>query len=145
MFGRLLRLALKTMACLVLLVASLVAAASSIHWLRRPPPDSAEDLLSRADELAWNNNWGLALPLFAKAQSLFEGKGDYGHALYAKVSQTPVLMESHDLGPLISELNRDLRSPAAKDAHIRLRVLEMKARCEEEYNAELAVQTFCTG
>ncbi len=51
-------------------------------------------------------------------------------------------MESSELSTLIAELNADLSSPAAAEPEIRLRVLEMKAKCEEEYDAGVAKQTF---
>jgi hypothetical protein len=35
------------------------------------PPESAEDLLERADTLAWGNRWAAALPLYQKAQQLY--------------------------------------------------------------------------
>jgi tetratricopeptide (TPR) repeat protein len=51
-------------------------------------------------------------------------------------------MENRDLVPLIAELNKDLALPGAKEPTLRLRVLEMKARCEEEYDARLSIETF---
>src|SRR5438309_8716758 len=101
MFRRLFRLVLKSIAFSVLIVGSLVVIFYSIRWLTRPTPDSVEGLLARADDLAWNNNWTAAFPLFGKARVLFERRGDYEHALYAKVSQVPVLMENRSLVPLI--------------------------------------------
>lgn len=113
-----------------------------IRMVSRPSPSSAEGILMRADQLAWNNNWLAAYPLYIKAEQLFQRKGHPGRALYAHVSQIPVRMESADLSILIAELNRDLQSPAARQPEIRLRILEMKAKCEEEYDAGIAIQTF---
>src|SRR4051794_30099252 len=98
--------------------------------IKRRSPNSAEAALGTADALAWNNNWSRAYPLYRKARVLFEGKGDHGRALYAEVSQIPVTMESRVLGTLISELNDGLKSENARAPEVRLRVLEMKARCE---------------
>ncbi|RZU29643.1 hypothetical protein BDD14_6237 [Edaphobacter modestus] len=38
------------------------------------PPESADGLIDRADTLAWGNRWADALPLYARAQHLFEGQ-----------------------------------------------------------------------
>jgi CHAT domain-containing protein len=142
MLYRVLHSLFKTIATAVLLLVSVASVTYVVRWLSRPAPYSAEGLLSQADELAWNNDWGAAFPLFVRAQALFERKRDLGHALYAKVSQIPTMMERRDLVPLITELNNDLDLPAANSPSIRLRILEMKARCEEEYNASLSIQTF---
>ncbi|MFL6446234.1 MAG: CHAT domain-containing protein [Bryobacteraceae bacterium] len=142
MLYRVLNVLLKTIATAVFLLLFISSVAYVVRWLSRPAPYSAEALLSQADELGWNNDWGGAFPLFVRAQALFERKRDLEHALYAKVSQIPVMMESRDLVPLIAELNKDLDLPAAKNPSIRLRILEMKARCEEEYDASLSIQTF---
>lgn len=114
----------------------------TIYWIRRPVPGSPEDLLFRADKMAWNNDWSAAAPLYAKAEMLFRAKGDASHALYAEVSRVPVLMETTSLPSIIAELNRDLKLPSAADPAVRLRVLEVKGRCEEEYDADLAANTF---
>jgi hypothetical protein len=113
-----------------------------IRWAQRPSSGSAEGLLKRADEFAWNNDWLAADPLYRRAEQMFRTKGDEGHALYANVSQFPPKMETHDLDGLIAELRADLNSPAASAPEVRLRVLEMKARCEEEYDAAIASKTF---
>jgi len=128
----------------ILASAALIAAFSVflVHWAQRPSPGSAEELLKRADEFAWNNNWVEADPLYRRAEQMFRSKGDQGHALYASVSQFPLKMETQDLAGLIAELRTDLSSRAASAPEVRLRVLEMKARCEEEYDAAIASKTF---
>jgi hypothetical protein len=113
-----------------------------VKWIGRPSPGSPEDLVSRADEMAWNNDWQGAAPLYTKAETLFRRKGDMSHALYAKVSRVPVLMERTNLPSLIAELNDNLKLPAASAPEIRSRILEVRGRCEEEYDAGLAAQTF---
>lgn len=119
---------------------------SLVAWLiwriRQPSPNSAEGLLVRADKLAWKNNWLTAFPLYVRAEHLFRIKGDRGYALYAHVSQIAVRMEGSDLSLLIAELNRDLVLPEAQAPGVRLRILEMKAKCEQEYDAGIAKKTF---
>lgn len=123
-------------------IALSISLVSFVRWIQRPSPNSAEGLLARADDLAWNNNWLAAFPLYVRAERSFEAKGDRTDALYAHVSQFAVRMESSELSTLIAELNADLASPTAAKPETRLRVLEMKAKCEEEYDASLAKQTF---
>jgi hypothetical protein len=77
-----------------------------------------------------------------RAEKLFRIKGDRGQALYAHVSQIAVRMESSDLSLLIAELSQDLLLPEAKAAAVRLRILEMKAKCEQEYDAGMAKKSF---
>jgi CHAT domain-containing protein len=96
----------------------------------------------QADELAWNNNWSAANPFYIQAERVFRSKGDQPHALYAHVSQFAIKMESGDLPTLIAELRTDLNSAAAQAPEVRLRILEMKAKCEEEYDAAMAEETF---
>lgn len=141
-FKGLVRRALSSSAIVVGAIAVTVLLVWLMRWIQRPSPNSAEGLLSRADDLAWNNNWLAALPLYTQAERSFKAKGDMDHALYAHVSQFAVKMESSDLSTLIAELNADLASPAAAKPETRLRVLEMKAKCEEEYDATIAKQTF---
>ena len=92
--------------------------------------------------MAWNNDWSGAAPLYAKAEILFRAKRDAPHALYAQVSRVPLLMETTGLPSLIAELNGDLKRPAASDTDVRVRIHEVKGRCEEEYDAGLAANTF---
>jgi tetratricopeptide (TPR) repeat protein len=51
-------------------------------------------------------------------------------------------MESGDLSQLIAELTGDLKRPEASLPDVHLRILEMKAKCEEEYDAGISRQTF---
>ena len=139
------RFLFKVFATLAILVSAALIVAFSvfiIHWAQRPSPGSAEELLKRADEFAWNNNWLAADPLYRRAEQMFRSKGDQGHALYANVSQFPLKIETQDLAGLIAQLRTDLSSRAASAPQVRLRVLEMKARCEEEYDAAIASKTF---
>jgi CHAT domain-containing protein len=106
------------------------------------PSDSPAGLLRHADELAWNNNWLRAVPIYARAEQGFRKQGDAGHALYAHVSQVPPKMENSDLSQLIADLTADLKLPEASRSNVRLRILEMKAKCEEEYDADISRKTF---
>jgi CHAT domain-containing protein len=142
MFKRLVFAAFKVLAIGAIAIVVAASATLVVRWMNRPSPYSAEGLLARADELAWNNNWLAAFPIYVKAEEAFEGKGDTRNALYAHVSQFAVRMETGDLPGLITELNRDLSMPAARDRELRLRILEMKGKCEEEYDSAMAQQTF---
>lgn len=133
---------LKAVALFIALAVVAGISLFTIHRIRQPAPGSAEDFLFRADEKAWNNDWSGAAPLYAKAEVLFRSKGDASHALYARVSRAPLLMETTNLPSLIAELNGNLKLPAASDPAVRLRILEVKGRCEEEYDAGLAANTF---
>ena len=53
------------------------------------PVGSAQNLLDRADALAWGNQWALAQPLYKQAEAKFEQQGQLSKALYARVSQIP--------------------------------------------------------
>lgn len=139
---RILLKTLKISAIAISTLASFLLAVSLIRWASRPSPRSAEGLLARADHLAWNNNWLAAFPLYVESEQLFKKRGDQGHALYAHVSQVAVTMESNDLSLLIAELRRDLKLPEAAAPEVQLRIMEMKAKCEEEYDAGIATQTF---
>ena len=136
---------LKTSPGRVVAVAAVCAALALLAFFRtrHRSTTSAEDVLAAADGLAWNNNWLGALPLYVRAEQLFRSKGDKGHALYAHVSQFAVKMENSDLSQLIAELRADLALPEASQPNIRLRVLEMKAKCEQEYDAGTFKRDLC--
>ncbi len=51
-------------------------------------------------------------------------------------------MESSDFSQLITELTADFKLPEASRSYVRLRILEMKAKCEEEYDAGVSRRTF---
>ena len=127
---------------LVLIVSILSLAAVVVAMAFQPRPGSTEAQLAEADRLGWNNRWLQAQPIYASAEEAFIKRGDKAHALYSHVSQFPVKMESSDLSTLIAELSQDLTRPEAADPATRLRVLEMKAKCEEEYVAAASKVTF---
>ena len=112
---------LKIATTAILALASLVLAILFVRWITRPSPKSAAGLMARADQLAWNNNWLAAFPLYVEAERLFKERGDQGNALYAHASQVAVRMENSDLSLLIAELGRDLQLPPAAAPEVRLR------------------------
>jgi tetratricopeptide (TPR) repeat protein len=142
MLRRLLVRALKLFGICIGLLALAVSAVLVVRWARRPSPYSPEGLLARADDLAWNNDWMAAFPLYVRAEQAFTAKGDQRKALCAHVSQFGLTMETVNLPGLIAELDQDLSLPAAADSAVRLRILEMKAKCEEEYDSGMAKRTF---
>ena len=73
------------------------------HRLLKPSTNSPEDLLQRADEMAWFGSWQDASPLFSQAEERFAARGDQSRALYAKVSQIPPVIETSNLPPLIAD------------------------------------------
>jgi tetratricopeptide (TPR) repeat protein len=105
------------------------------------PPESAQGLLDRADDLAWGNQWAAAEPLYKRAESLFVIQGRPSKALYAHVSQVPP-NESVDIRNTIWTLTEDLARPAAADPETRLRILNIRGMQETNYNAAAALSTW---
>src|SRR5690348_11465548 len=64
---------------------------------RRIDSDSADALLQRADDLAWNGQWFAAAPLYRQAESEYSAERNGPKALYAQVSQIPARAESASL------------------------------------------------
>jgi CHAT domain-containing protein len=112
------------------------------HRLLKPSTNSPEDLLQRADEMAWFGRWQDASPLFSQAEERFAARGDQSRALYAKVSQIPPVIETSNLPPLIADLNRFLSSPTAAQPDTRLRILTVKGMAEYYYDAAIARETW---
>ena len=109
---------------------------------RRINSDSADALLQRADDLAWNGQWFAAAPLFRQAEKKFTAERNGPKALYAQVSQIPAYGESASLADTIYALTQDLKKPEAADAETRLRILEVRGMIENNYDASLARQTW---
>ena len=63
------------------------------QWARRPSTHSAESLLQKADECAWNN-YKLRLIRPIGEPNMFLSKEGQGHALYAHINQCPLLKET---------------------------------------------------
>jgi CHAT domain-containing protein len=109
---------------------------------RRIDSDSADALLQRADDLAWNGQWFAAAPLFRQAEMKYIAERNGPKALYAQVSQIPAQAESASLSDTIYALTQNLKRPAAADPETRLRILEVQGMIENNYDASLARQTW---
>jgi CHAT domain-containing protein len=109
---------------------------------QRVASDSADALLRRADDLAWNEQWFAAETLYAQAEAKYATEGNRTKALYAHVSQIPVRAESGSLEASIYALTQDLDNPEAANPETRLRILEVRGIIENNYDASLARQTW---
>ena len=109
---------------------------------RRIDSDSADALLQRADDLAWNGQWFAAAPLFRQAEMKYIAERNGPKALYAQVSQIPAQAEATSLSGTIYALTQDLKRPEAADSETRLRILEVRGMIENNYDASLARQTW---
>ena len=109
---------------------------------RRIDSDSADALLQRADDLAWNGQWFAAAALYRLAEIKYEAERNRTKALYAQVSQIPAYAESTSLSATIYDLTQDLKRPEAADPETRLRILEVRGMIENNYDASLARQTW---
>lgn len=102
---------------------------------------SAEDLLYRADALAWNDRWEEAEPLYKRAEILFTARRNQSKALYATVSQIPP-NESVDIPAVIWSLSADLTQPGAMSPETRLRILTVRGILETNQDAAQAHATW---
>jgi CHAT domain-containing protein len=107
----------------------------------RVPAGSAEDLLFRADSLAWNDRWEEAAPLYKQAEILFTAQGNQSKALYAAVSQIPP-NQSVDVPATIWSLTTDLTLPGASDPETRLRILTVRGILQTNQDAAQAHTTW---
>jgi CHAT domain-containing protein len=103
---------------------------------------SPDNLLSRADELSWNNDWMEAAPLYAQAERLFERSNRPSQALYAHVSQFIPRAESEPIPNLLVELKRDQSLAAAQDPETMLHILVIQGMIETNYDSAVARQTW---
>jgi CHAT domain-containing protein len=110
------------------------------RYLQRREP--AEQLLRRADNLSWNNQWMEATPIYAQAEQLFVKENRPSAALYAHVSQFIPRAESEPLPPLILELQHLESLPEASLPDTRLRILVIKGMIETNYDASMARATW---
>ncbi|HEX5432867.1 MAG TPA: CHAT domain-containing protein [Candidatus Angelobacter sp.] len=102
-----------------------------IHW--RPPnfavltSRNPQKLLAQADYLASLDNWQAARPYFAKAEHLFNERGDERNALYAKISCVEADVERGSYTKAALYLRDELRNPLVQsDARLKLRCLTVK-------------------
>lgn len=125
------------------LLAGLVYLASVVYQAAtKPRPGSAEAILDEADEKAWFNDWEGAAPLFRKAELLFMAQHNASKALYARVSQAPILMQVSSLPDQIWRLSEDLTLPEARDEETRLRILTVRGMFEVNYDGATARNTW---
>lgn len=128
-----------------ILVVSLglaVLAAGTYLFLVLRPRDPADRLLERADDLAWNNDWVEAAPLYRKAELLCIRDRRLSDALYAHVSQFIPRADSEPIPALLLELERDESLPAARSPSTRLRILLIEGMIETNYDASMARKTW---
>jgi CHAT domain-containing protein len=132
---------------IAVIIAVLVAITIGVYYYAVTPhrsnanPESAQGLLERADELAWNNRWAEAKPLFQRAQVLFSREGNPSKVLYASVSQIPS-DESVDIPAAIWSLTTDLTQPGASDPETRLRILTVRGILQTNQDAAQARATW---
>ncbi len=94
---------------------------------RHPNSNDPREVLQDGDYLFWLNNPLEARPFYARAERLFESRGDQRNALYARISQIPAETENRNLAELSRELTQQLRQPFLQhDPYLRLRVLVVK-------------------
>jgi CHAT domain-containing protein len=140
---RLFRIGKRIALVLLVLVVGLSGAYYYAVMPHRPsvPAGSAEDLLFRADTLAWNDRWEEAAPLYQRAEALFRTQGNQAKALYAAVSQIPP-NQSVDIPATIWSLTADLAHPGASDPETRLRILTVRGILETNQDAAQALSTW---
>ena len=128
----------------LLILAAVTVFVAVVVRLARPRFDSndPESLVHRADELAWNNRWIEAEPLYHRAEMFFVRHGKASKALYAQVSQIPPNAEASSLPATIWTLTQDLQRPEATDPETRLRILVILGMTEINYDAGSAHKTW---
>jgi CHAT domain-containing protein len=105
-------------------------------------PRSTAGILGRADDLAWNNAWVPAQPLYEEAERRFVHENRPSEALYAHVSQFIVRAESEPIPSLLLELQQDQSLPAAQTFETKLRILVISGMIETNYDAAMARKTW---
>ena len=130
----------------LVLLALIVVLGGAYYYAVMPhrphvPVGSAEDLLFRADTLAWNDRWEEAVPLYQRAETLFRTQGNQAKALYAAVSQIPP-NQSVDIPATIWSLTADLAQPGASDPETRLRILTVRGILQTNQDAAQAHATW---
>lgn len=140
---RLLHIAKRTTVVLLALIVVVGGAYYIAVTPHRPhvPPGSAEDLLYRADALAWNDRWEEAGPLYKRAETLFRAQGNQAKTLYSAVSQIPP-NESVDIPSAIWSLTADLTQSGASAPETRLRILTVRGILQTNQDAAQALATW---
>lgn len=134
----------QSVAVLVTFTVAIILVVAFVRYRirRRIDSDSADALLQRADDLAWNGQWFAATTTFHQAEIKFTAERNDSKALYAQVSQIPAQAEATSLSDTIYALTQDLKKPEAADSETRLRILEVRGMIENNYDASLARQTW---
>src|SRR5258708_15680248 len=129
--------------CFVVVAGSaaclLVACTARSHARHSSDP---VELLARADDLSWKNQWIEAAPIYAEAERRFTQEHRLSEALYAHVSQFVPRAESESLPQLLLELKGDLELPIAQPAETKLRILVIEGMIETNYDASMAQATW---
>jgi CHAT domain-containing protein len=103
---------------------------------KHPNSNDPREVLEDADYFFWLNNPLEAQPLYAKAERLFEARGDRRNALYARISQIPAETENTNLADLSQQLAQELRKPGlTRDPYLRLRLLVVKGEVDLNLDA----------
>src|SRR5580698_6624898 len=89
----------------------------------RAKRDTPEAILTRADDLSWNNQWIEAAPLYREAEIKFLREDKPSEALYAQVSQFIPRAESEPIPELLVQLDQLKALPIAQEPETRLRIL----------------------
>lgn len=96
---------------------------------------SPDDLLQRADHLAWLTDWHGATPFYRRAETAFREKRDLRGEMYARFGRTRGEMQTKPLAEISAQLGDDLESSLAKaDERLRLRGYTIKGDIDLEWN-----------
>jgi CHAT domain-containing protein len=112
-----------------------------VHFLR-VRAGTPEAILTRADQLSWNNQWVAATPLYREAEIKFLREDKPSEALYAQVSQFIPRAESEPIPSLLVQLERLKALPVAQSPDTRLRILVIEGMIETNYDASMARATW---
>jgi CHAT domain-containing protein len=131
----------------VLLIASRKYISLYVTRTREPRPSVAdllrdseasknpETLLTEANRLAWLFNWPRAEPLYARAEELFQKRGDARNEIYARVGRIRAQAETMSWVDVSEVLGKQLEIPVVKsDQRLRLWCLAAKGYTDLEIN-----------
>jgi len=91
-------------------------------------PESAEEMLQRAEFLAARYAWLEALPLYSRAEQQFAHKGNSAKEALARLGRIRASVSHRSLDQIAYDLNREIRrSPLKHNPSFRLRALFLKA------------------
>jgi CHAT domain-containing protein len=105
--------------------------------------NNPEVLLADANRLAWLFNWPKAGPLYARAEELFNAKGDTRNEIYAHVGRIRAQSETMSWTDVSKMLAHELDLPIVKsDQPLRLWCLAAKGYTDLEINPHSAKQAW---